>query len=722
MRLLERFSVAGKLMVVGGVAIGALLVLASWFVVGTTGGMVRGLSDRYSEATAAEASAMVSSEFGQVEAAGRALAEAVGAAHDKSGPNRQVVLEILRRNVDATDMVFGAWFVPAPTGYDGRDAQMVGRTDLGSNSRGEFIPYWIQDNGKLAQQPVEDPEVHKAEYFARPFSTGKPWVTAPYSWNVGSTTVLMTSVTVPVRSGGKIIGVVGLDMELNKLSARLGVIRPFGDGRVMLLSANRSWVSHPDASLHTKPYDGPGGESIDRVIAGGKPEHINGVADETGAVERLVPPVILPGIDEIWALVVDVPSATVLKPVNDLQKAVLGGGVLIISVVLGTLFLTAVAVIKRPLAGMTAAMARLANGDLTVDVPARDRQDEIGSLAAAMTQFKDNALEMQRLEAEAAEASARAEAEKARAAREAEEAKARQEAEAAEAKARAEAERKAALLKMADEFEASVKTVVDMVASAAVEMESTASMMASAAEETSRQATLVAAASDQAASNVNMVAGATEELSASVREIGQQAASSASIANQASEQARHTVIVVAELEKAAKEIGQVVYMIRDIAEQSKLLALNATIEAERAGQAGRGFAVVASEVKNLADQTAQATGEIAQKIDQIQRSTGAAVSAIDGVGEAIQRVDHVSAAIAGAVEQQRAATAEIAGNVHEAAQGTIEVTSNIGGVTKAAADTGSAAMIVQSSASSLARNADELKAQVARFLATVRAA
>lgn len=43
-------------------------------------------------------------------------------------------------------------------------------------------------------------------------------------------------------------------------------------------------------------------------------------------------------------------------------------------------------------------------------------------------------------------------------------------------------------------------------------------------------------------------------------------------------------------------------------------------------------------------------------------------------------------------------------------------------MTKAAADTGNAAMIVQSSASSLARNADQLKAEVASFLATVRAA
>lgn len=722
MRLFNRLTVASKLVVIAGLAIGALLILASWLVVDRAGGMVRSLSDRYGNAAATEASEMVASEFGRVEAAAQAMAAAIGAAHEKSGPDRKVALEILFRNARATDMVFGSWFVPAPDGFDGRDAEMKGRAKLGANSRGQFAPYWVQDNGTLIQQPNDDPNMHKDEYFTKPFSTGRPWITDPYPWEVNGKTILVTSIVIPVRSGGKIVGVAGLDVELDQLSIRLGAIRPFGDGRIMLLSSNKAWVAHPDARLRTKLYAGPGSDVVDQVIASGKPAHVSGVADASGAVERLVAPVALKGLNKTWALVMDVPSATVLKPVNDLSKGVLGGGVLIIAIVLGALFVTAIAIIKRPLAGMTAAMGKLAHGDLTVDVPARDRQDEIGGLAAAMAQFKDNALEMKRLETEAAEAKARADAEKARADKEAADAKARQEAEAAEAKARSEAERRAALLKMADEFEASIKTVVDMVASAAAEMESTASMMTATAEETSRQATLVATASDQAASNVNTVAGATEELSASVREIGQQAESSATIANQASEQARQTVAVVAELEQAADEVGQVVHMIRDIAEQSKLLALNATIEAERAGEAGRGFAVVAGEVKNLANQTALATGEIAQKIAHIQRSTGAAVRSMEGVGTAIQRVDEVAAAIASAVEQQWAATAEIAGNVQQAAQGTMEVSNNIGGVTDAAAETGTAATMVQKSASSLARNADQLKAEVATFLATVRAA
>jgi methyl-accepting chemotaxis protein len=74
------------------------------------------------------------------------------------------------------------------------------------------------------------------------------------------------------------------------------------------------------------------------------------------------------------------------------------------------------------------------------------------------------------------------------------------------------------------------------------------------------------------------------------------------------------------------------------------------------------------------------------------------------------------------VEEQSAATAEIARNVQQAASGTQEVSANIGGVTDAAAETGTAAGQVLSSAQSLSREAISLKEIVASFLEGVRAA
>ncbi len=64
----------------------------------------------------------------------------------------------------------------------------------------------------------------------------------------------------------------------------------------------------------------------------------------------------------------------------------------------------------------------------------------------------------------------------------------------------------------------------------------------------------------------------------------------------------------------------------------------------------------------------------------------------------------------------------IARNVHEAAKGTSQVAANIIEVDRGAGETGSAANRVLTSAQVLAKESDRLKAELAQFLETVRAA
>lgn len=347
----------------------------------------------------------------------------------------------------------------------------------------------------------------------------------------------------------------------------------------------------------------------------------------------------------------------------------------------------------KPINTLTSDMQAIASGNLDQKIDGLNRSDEIGKMAKTLGVFKDGLVEAERLRNNAGLV-----------------------------REQAEAKRKGEMLKLADDFEKSVGGIVNLVASAATEMQASASQLSATAQQASSLTVSVSAAAEQAGSNVNSVAASAEELGASVNEIGRQVETSATIASNAVREAGNAAAIVGELNEVANSIGGVVDMIAGLASQTNFLALNATIESARAGEAGRGFAVVASEVKALAGQTARATTEISTKITQIQSATERAASAMKDITSTIENINQTSTAIASAVEEQTAATQEIVQAVNQASVGTSQVTANISGVAQSAEETGQAAAQVLSASGELAQQAERLNQEMDRFLMTIRAA
>ena len=164
---------------------------------------------------------------------------------------------------------------------------------------------------------------------------------------------------------------------------------------------------------------------------------------------------------------------------------------------LGLLIGTAVALIigrlvSKPIVTMTAAMSRLANGDTSIEIPGRDRKDELGQMAETVAVFRDNLIRTSEL------------AEK----------------ELAEQKSK-EA-RNEALSDLTQDFEQDIKDVLSNFETATDQLGQSASKMLETVNLTNQQATNVAASSEQATANVQNAASAAEELTASIREIGVQ--------------------------------------------------------------------------------------------------------------------------------------------------------------------------------------------------------
>ncbi len=491
---------------------------------------------------------------------------------------------------------------------------------------------------------------------------------------------------VPVMHEGRAIGVVDVALGLNEtvlrrlaaaVGAEVSLFRP-ADGTIAPIGSTIAGAPKLAAGLHEAALAGRSGAT--QVQAGGRQLAVTvlPLTDVSGRAIGVVE--IAHDMTPVFAAQAEALHFVVLASLAVLVLAALAGLLLSRPIV-------------RPIRRMTAAMEKLAAGDVGVAVEGAGRRDEIGAMAAAVEVFRNDRIEARRL---------------------------REEQEAAEA--RAEAEKRATMAALADAFERSVAARVAEVARGAEQMGQTAETLNTTAEGLARDAARVLGSAEEAGASVQSVASAAEELAASLSEISRQVQQSAEVARRAVATAESGTAQMRTLEGAAVQIGDVVRLIGDIAGQTNLLALNATIEAARAGEAGKGFAVVASEVKNLAAQTAKATEEIARTVQEMQGATRAAVETIGEIGTVITRMDGVTASIAAAIEEQGAATAEISRAVQQASAGTQGVTATIGAVSAAAGRTGADSTTVRTAAGSLRTEAKALTDDVARFLAEVRRA
>ena len=176
------------------------------------------------------------------------------------------------------------------------------------------------------------------------------------------------------------------------------------------------------------------------------------------------------------------------------------------------------------------------------------------------------------------------------------------------------------------------------------------------------------------------------------------------------------------LGESSQEIGEITELISDITEQTNVLALNAAIQAASAGEAGRGFSVVAEEVQRLAERSGDATRQIAALVKTIQTDTQDAVAAMerstqgvvegtrlsDAAGSALVDIDRVSRQLSDLI-------AHISSQASREAESANVVAANIQHIFAVTEQTGEGTRSTAQMVRELSKNAEELKASVARF-------
>jgi methyl-accepting chemotaxis protein len=545
--------------------------------------------------------------------------------------------------------IISVWSGWEPNALDGLDSEYVNTP--GSDSTGRYIPAWYRKDGKAAVEPMIGYENESSDYYQIPLKTGKETIIEPYFVTVNGRELLIISLAVPIKNNNKVVGVIGIDLDLALIQNVVGSLKPFGDGVAGAFSNKGIVVGHFDPSrigkqMRETEQDMAGallGEFADAVEAG-RPYSL--IAKQPGFNNDMyiqAVPLTIGNTGTQWSIALGCSEKTIMAPVMALMTITIIVGVIVITVIcLGAFFMSRS--ITKPILYTMNMLKDISEGegDLTqsLTVSTKDEMKDLAHYFNLTIEKIRNLVVIIKNEAAALSGIG--------------------------AELAANMTETAATI---NEITANIQSIKGRILNQSASVSETNATM----EQITVNIDKLNGHVDHQGGSVAQSSSAIEEMLANIQSVTATLVKNSGNVKgliDASDVGRNGLQEVAsdiqEIARESEGLLEINAVMENIASQTNLLSMNAAIEAAHAGEAGKGFAVVADEIRKLAESSGEQSKTIStvlkkikDSIDKITKSTDSVLGKFEAIDGGVRTVSEQEENIRNAMEEQSSGSKQI---------------------------------------------------------------
>jgi len=557
---------------------------------------------------------------------------------------RPFINRVLEGILASEPNILGIWTIWEPDALEGNDALFAGVE--GTNAAGRFAPFWYREGGQARVRALSDFGMpwQTEDYYQAALRSSPGAIRDPFPATVGGREFLVGSMTATIRSGGRTVGVVGVDFDTGRLHQIALDLFPFNNGVTKVFSNNGTVVGH-----HLYPYrvgtnileteldmGGPYMDELTQAVRLGRDLSYTHFHPGFAAwMNMYVTPIEIGTTDTPWSLALVIPRSSVMAAVGRMERIAIILSIVVMALIAPIVILVPRA-LTRPIRLLTGILRDVSEGegDLTRKIHVNSK-DEVGKLAyyfnLTLEKIKGMVVSIKEDMAKLSDTGSEL---------------ARNMADTTEA--------------MSD-ITSNIRNIKsrairqgDSVAQTNLTMKSITGNIGELNNHVERQTSSVVGSSSAIEEMLANIQSVTDTLSRNAANVT--ALSSASEMGRSG--LREVVADIKEIARESEGLTAINSVIENIAGQTNLLSMNAAIEAARAGEAGKGFAVVAGEIRKLSENSSDQSKTIAEVLKKIKWAIEKIASSTENVLERFESIDGCVRTVAEQEENIRNAMAE----------------------------------------------------------------